>query len=85
MRYEEECSCSSLRVVSGVLAAAIGPYLLHSQTESKVLMNELKLISARHPEPYSISIYEVENTSAGPILKENLVYTKQQAESTLIV
>jgi hypothetical protein len=29
--------------------------------------------------------YEVENTSAGPILKENLVYTKQHAESTLRV
>jgi hypothetical protein len=29
--------------------------------------------------------YGVENTSAGPILKENLVYTKQQAESTLRV
>ena len=29
----------------------------------------MKLISARYPEPYCISIYlEVENTSAGPIL-----------------
>ena len=47
---------------------------------------QVKLISARYPEPYCISIYlEVENTSAGPILKENLVYTKQQADSTLRV
>ncbi len=30
-------------------------------------------------------VLEAENTSAGPILKENLVYTKQQAESTLRV
>ena len=74
-----------MRVVSGELAAAIGPYALHSQPESKC-DNEVKLISASHPEPYCISIYlEVENTSAGPILKENLVYTKQQAESTLRV
>ena len=65
-----------------MLAAAIGPYFL---VDHRVLDNELKLISARHPEPYSISIYEVENTSAGPTLKENLVYTKQQAESTLRV
>jgi hypothetical protein len=39
---------------------------------------EWELISARHPEPYCISIYEVENTSAGPILKENLVYTNNK-------
>jgi hypothetical protein len=36
-------------------------------------------------EPYCICFTLAQNTSAGPILIENLVYTKQQAESTLTV
>jgi hypothetical protein len=69
-----------------VRAAAIGPYALTSTEQSADNDSEVKLMSASNPEPYCISIYlEAENTSAGPILKENLVYTKQQAESTFRV
>jgi hypothetical protein len=74
--------CPYFRKISRVVRV----YEVRSPVDHRVLDNELKLMSARRPGTLLHLLYFwLKTRRLGRLLKKNLVYTKQQAESTLRV